>query len=260
MKLIKLIEKMEQIAPPSLALDWDNVGLLVGDIDKNVKKVVLSVDATEDVISQAIEEKADLIITHHPLIFKGLKRVSSVDMVGKRILKLAEHKIALYSMHTNFDVAVMADYAATKLELSNSSVLDVTTEYRGIKFGIGKVGVLGVQSSLKKLAELVKKTFSVDMVQVYGNLSDMVDIVAICPGSGKDMVDNAIAAGAQVLITGDIDYHTGLDAVNCGLNIINVSHFGLEKIFIEALKCYFALEKLPLKIISSVQGEPFEFI
>ena len=225
------IKHMENVADPAFAMDWDNSGLLVGHLAKKVRKVLVALDATKDVINQAVEGKYDLLLTHHPLIFKGLKKVSESDFIGERILELAENGIALYSMHTNFDVTVMADEAADYMELSNRSVLMTSYEDSLSKEGIGKVGMLPKRMTLEKCADRVKNAFGIDYVRVYGDLSAPIDIVAISPGSGKDMSEYAIKAGADVLITGDIGHHDGIDAVSRGLCVIDASHYGLEKLF-----------------------------
>ncbi len=259
MEITKIIEKLDEIAPPSLACEWDNVGLLVGDAGKNVKRILVTLDITDEVVNQAIAEKADLIISHHPIIFKSLNHVSTGDFIGKRILKLAENKIAVYSMHTNFDVTIMAQYACEMLEITNAGVLETTAEINGIKVGLGRCGVLKKQITLEKLAERVKEKFDLKNVIVYGNMSDKIDIVAVCPGAGKDSVEHAVRCGAQVLITGDIGHHTGIDSVSRGLNIIDASHYGLEKIFVDFIMRYFEKAK-GITLIKSVQEEPFKIL
>ena len=105
MKCRELIEILEELAPVSLACDWDNPGLLAGRSDKEVRTVYLALDATDDVIDNAVECRADMIITHHPLIFKPLKKVNDEDFISRRILKMIQNDISYYAMHTNFDAA-----------------------------------------------------------------------------------------------------------------------------------------------------------
>ncbi len=255
-----IIEKLEESSPVNMAMDWDNPGLLVGHLDSPVKKVVITVDATDNVVDLAIKEKADMIIAHHPLIFKGLKKVGETDFIGRRILKLAENHIALYAMHTNFDVTTMAEEAADILGLANRSVLDVTYEDEYGKEGIGRVGFFKEEVSLREVAVNVRELFHLDDVRVYGNLDDIIDIAAICPGSGHDMIDAALKAGAKLLITGDISHHQGIDAVARGINIIDASHYGLEKIFVDYMLDYFRAEFKGIKAISGKQEPPFVVI
>ncbi|MFV0238712.1 MAG: Nif3-like dinuclear metal center hexameric protein, partial [Lacrimispora sphenoides] len=126
MQCDKLIEKLEQLAPPVCTCDWDNVGLLAGRSDKEVKKVFIALDATDEVVENAVRWGADLLITHHPLIFKPLNRINDKDFISRRIISLIRNDISYYAMHTNFDAApgCMADAAAEKLGLTDINVLD----------------------------------------------------------------------------------------------------------------------------------------
>ena len=255
-----IIDKLEENSPVNMAMDWDNPGLLVGHLDAPVKKVVITVDATDNVVDLAIKEKADMIIAHHPLIFKGLKKVGETDFIGRRILKLAENGIALYATHTNFDVSTMAEEAADILGLVNRSVLDVTYEDEYGKEGIGRVGFFKDEMTLRDVAVSVRELFHLDGVRVYGNLDEVIDIAAISPGSGHDMIDAALKAGAKLLITGDISHHQGIDAVARGINIIDASHYGLEKIFVDYMLDYFRSEIKGVRAISGKQEPPFIII
>ena len=256
----KLIGILEKLSPRIFAEDWDNLGLLCGRHNKEVKKVLVAVDATDEVIDQAVKEKVDMIITHHPLIFKGLKRVTDDDFIGRRILKICKSDICLYAMHTNFDVIGMSDEAADIMDLSNRSVLMTTFEDNICKEGIGRVGMLPKQLTLQECAERVKELFHIDAVRVYGELDKPVDIVAISPGSGKNMTSYALKAGAEVLITGDIDHHEGIDAVARGLSIIDASHFGIEKIFIDYVVDYIVNEIGDIKAIAANQKQPYSVV
>ncbi|MDB0441580.1 Nif3-like dinuclear metal center hexameric protein [Clostridioides difficile] len=128
MLLKSLTRKIEKKYPLSLAEDWDNVGLIVGDFDMDVKKVLVSLEANENVINEAISQNIDLIITHHPFIFGKINKINSADLKGRLIQKLIKNDIALYSMHTNFDIAFdgLNDYFMEIMEFNNSKVLDVT--------------------------------------------------------------------------------------------------------------------------------------
>ena len=164
------------------------------------------------------------------------------------------------AMHTNFDICVMADLAADYMELMETEPLEVTGEWLGKSCGIGKVGMLPEEISLGDCGRIVKSRFQTEAVKVFGDTSRMVQRAAICPGSGKSEVDEAIAKGAQVLITGDIDHHTGIDAAARGLSILDAGHYGLEHIFVTYMAEYFK-EKLPeLNIYSQKLQSPFSYI
>lgn len=232
----ELIALLEEEAPSKDALDWDNVGLLVGDAEWDVKSVYIALDATEEVINHAIDKGVNMIITHHPLVFSNLNRVVANDYVGKRVMKLIEHHIACYAMHTNFDIHRMGILAEKKLGLEHTIALDpvVLDGKEDVNVGIGRIGsLLNDPVTLGVYAAKVRESFELPYVRVYGDESQMVGTIAISPGSGKSEISTALRAGADVLITGDIDHHSGIDAMAQGLYIIDAGHYGVEHIFIE---------------------------
>ena len=260
----KIIEILQQQSPEGYACQWDNVGLLVGSKEQEIKHIYVSVDATDEVIAQAIEEKADLLITHHPLIFKGLKKINDENFISRRVIELIKNDIVYYAMHTNFDIVGMADLAAERMQLQQAEVLQVTTStVAGEVLGIGKVGDLSDEMTLEACVELTKKAFEVGEVKVYGYEAykeKMVKRIAICPGSGKSVVEDAIQAGAEVLITGDIDHHEGIDAAARGMTVIDAGHYGIEKIFVPYIKDYLEKQMPEVKITAAAEREPFIYL
>ena len=255
MKCKDLIAKLEELSPAIYAMDWDNSGLLVGDGEREVTKVLLSVDVTDEVVEEAIRTGADMILAHHPLIFSKISRVVATDFIGKRIIRMIEHGICCYCMHTNFDVMGMADAAADELGLMQSEVLMVTYEDDISKEGIGRFGFLKDISTLQELAEDIKHIFALEHVTVYGDRDTKVAKAAISTGSGKSVIKYALNTDCDVIITGDIDYHTALDTIAQGLCIIDAGHFGLEKIFITYLQEYLKREAPAIETVRSQQGE-----
>lgn len=238
MRCEDIISRLEELSPPKFAEDWDNVGLLVGRKEKDIDNIYIALDATDEVIDRAITLGADMIITHHPMIFTPVRKVNSDDFVGRRILRLIRHDIALYAMHTNFDVMGMADAAADELKLKKCSVLSVTYEDDISKEGFGRIGRLPQVMTLEECAEYVKECFKLEHVIVYGDMDNMVENAAICPGSGKSMAGDVIKSGAEVYITGDIGHHDGIDLVANGVSVIDAGHFGVEKLFVPYMKEY----------------------
>ena len=227
---------IEKEYPLNYALSWDNVGLLVGRDDKEVKKIYIALDATDEVIDEAVKNGADMLITHHPMIFGGIKKINNHDFTGRKIMCLIRNNISYYAMHTNYDVLGMADLSADYLKLEEREVLSVTEETKDGCEGFGRVGVLPKQMSLRECGEFVKAALSLNDVKIYGDLEQPVHRAAICTGSGKSMISDVLAKGADVYVTGDIDHHTGIDAVAAGLAVIDAGHYGTEYIFMDAMK------------------------
>ena len=175
-----------------------------------------------------------MLLTHHPLIFSGIKKVTADDFIGRRIISLISNDISYAAFHTNFDVFGMGDEAAKRLNLIDAETLDVTFEDEGI----GRIGNVKSSVTLRELAEDVKREFGLEAVRVFGSLDSKVERVAISPGSGKSEIDVAVSKGADALVTGDIGHHDGIDAVMKGINIIDAGHYGIEHIFIDYMASY----------------------
>ena len=252
-----IINELNILAPEEAALSWDNVGLLVGSPDWEISKIYIALDATEDVINHAIKSGANLLITHHPMIFSSINRVTSEDLCGRRVMKLLENGIALYAMHTNFDIYKMGELADSKLGLKNTVPLEICTPDDR---GIGSIGVLSEETTLGDCAAFVKNAFELSSVKVFGDPDTVIKKVAVLPGSGKSDIENAIAAGADVLITGDIDHHSGIDAVQDGLMIIDAGHYGVEHIFIKYMEKYLGEKCSEIETLCEPKKEPFYVI
>ncbi len=237
MKCSEICSVIEREYSPEYACEWDNVGLLAGRRDKEVKKILLALDATDEVVQMAAEQEADMLITHHPMLFSAIKRVTDEDMNGRRLLTLIRHDISYYAMHTNYDTRGMADLAARMMNLQECTVLEEIKDGEGI----GRVGVLPERMTLRACAEKVKAAYRIPNVKIFGDPDMEVYSAAICPGAGKSTMKEALRFGCDVYITGDIDHHTGIDAVDQGLCIIDAGHYGIEHIFMDDVKAY--LEK-----------------
>ena len=236
MKAYELIWWLNEHHPEKFAEDWDNVGLLVGDDRKEVSHVFLALDLTEPVLEEAMAVGADMIITHHPMIFSGIKKINNHTFTGRKILRLISENIPYFAMHTNYDVIGMADLSADYLKLQDTKVLSVTDGLGERPEGFGRVGRLPHSMTLREFGTYVKKCNSLTDVRVYGDLDRKIEHVAICTGSGKSMIRDVMAAGADVYVTGDIDYHTAIDTVAEGLAIVDAGHYGTEYIFAEAME------------------------
>lgn len=263
MTIEELLGILDELAPRTEQLGWDNSGLLIGHRDREVRKIYLAVDATEEVIRHAREFGADVLLTHHPLIFTKLSRVSDEDFVGRRVLELAEAGIALIAMHTNFDIHGMREAIDTKLGLHTTGMVGdeagpgdalagsagtcdalagsagtCSIEVLDDEDRIGSIAELRKAVRLDDYAKFVRDAFGLEGVRVFGDGTTSIRRVAVCGGSGKSEIETAIRKGADLLVTGDIDHHSGLDALEQGLCIIDAGHYGLEHVFMDYMRAY----------------------
>ena len=228
-----LIAFLEEHYPPAVAEEWDNVGLLVGDAGREISRVLVALDLTDETVDEAVRAGADFIVTHHPLIFKPVRSVTTGDRIGRRILKLAEERIGYYAMHTNFDIAGMAALNAADLGLTDDEPLEVTgLDENGNPYGLGRVGELPSEMTAGDFAQIVKAACGLDSVRLYGDAGRTVKRAAVCGGSGRSLIGDALKAEADVFVTGDLDYHSAIDAVSDGLILIDAGHYGTESGFI----------------------------
>ncbi|MBO8171371.1 MAG: Nif3-like dinuclear metal center hexameric protein [Bacillaceae bacterium] len=364
-----VIQYMEQLAPKHLAMEGDKIGLHVGTLDKEVKKVMVTLDVLEEVVDEAIEQDVDLIIAHHAVIFRPLKHLRTDLPAGRLYEKLIKHDIAVYTAHTNLDVAEggVNDLLAEKLGLQDTEILEplhteplkkivvfipkdhlepvmnamseagagwignyshctfqlegtgtfmpregtdpfigkqgklekveeirletivpqglqakviramikahpyeevaydvYPVDQPGKTYGIGRIGRLSEPVSLQELAEQVKKAYDVPHLRVVGSLDRQVQKVAILGGDGNSFVGKAMFKGADVMITGDVYYHTAHDALAGGLSLIDPGHH-VEKVMKEGVARVLC-DKLQQNryqtdvITSKINTDPFTFL
>ena len=257
MQCKEIIKIIEQAYPKEAALDFDNVGLQAGRSTKEVKRIYLALDAVGEVVQAARSYHADMLITHHPLIFSPLRSVTDENFVSRRILELIQDDISYYAMHTNYDVLGMAELAQKKLKLRDAQVLDVTAEFHGKEEGIGRIGSLEKSMTLKECCGYVRQCLALSSVKVFGNLEKEIQRLAVSPGSGKSAIAPAVAKGADVLVTGDIGHHDGLDAWEQGLAVIDAGHYGTEYIFVEDMKEYLQKHLEGVEVMAAPVVHPF---
>lgn len=259
MKCKDLIAVLEELAPSSYACDWDNPGLLTGRLDKEIKTIMVALDGTKKTVEEAVGQKADLLITHHPVIFSSIKKINDGDFLGDKLLTLIEHKIACYAMHTNYDIAGgMAEICGDRMGLMSQVPFEQTGERDGRPVGIGKTGLLPQKMTLEECAKKVKEVFGLPGVQVFGDLQKQVEKIAISPGSGRSMLKEAARQQVDVLITGDIGHHEGLDGMDMGFAVIEAGHYGLEQVFIDHVTEYINNHTEDILVIPFYEGIPWK--
>ncbi len=215
------------LAPVELQMSFDNAGFLVGHGKAEVNTVLLSLDITNEVIEEALALDAQLIVSHHPVIFHPLRSITS-DGEGKLALRLAENRIAAICMHTNLDIADggVNDVLLEKLGAERDDVLD--------EDGCGRIGSLPQVMPLSSFLTLCKETLQVNALR-YVDAGRPVKRIAVMGGSGGDAFQTALQKGCDTYITADVKYHQFLDARAAGLNLIDADHFCTENPVIPAV-------------------------
>lgn len=259
-KVKEIIEVMETLAPTFLKEDFDNVGLMVGDREKEVKKVLLALDCTLKVVEEAKENNVDLIITHHPLIFRRPNNITTDTIQGRKIIELIKNDISLYSSHTNLDSAKsgLNDSIPKLLGYDSSEILEVNK--RDEKAGLGRIVTLDKPTTLDEIVDNVKKALNINNLRVVKGKEE-VNKIAIINGSGQDFIGKAVSKGADCIITGDTTYHFASDYKEMGINIIDAGHFASEQIvFFNVMKNIIDKFTDVEFILSKVEEDPYTFL
>ncbi len=235
-KVRDIIKVIEEFAPLSVQEKWDNSGLCIGSPDSHVSSVLLALDCTPELVDEAVRVGADMIITHHPLIFSGLKKISPDDFVGSAVIKAISAGISVYAAHTSADkvMAGVSGAMARRLSLENISILDED----GDGTGLGAVGDLVMPMTSEETVEFVKERFGLKTVRTSRPLDIPISRIAVCGGSGSSLIPNAIASGAQLYLCGDISYHHFFAPK--GFMLMDVGHYESE---IEIVAILFSLLK-----------------
>lgn len=240
-------------APPERKLGFDNVGLLVGRSTAEVGTALVALDITDEVIGEAVELGAGLIVSHHPLFFE-LKSVTDATWTGERALRLAERGIAAICMHTNLDAAEggVNDALLRALGAAYAGELDPET-------GIGRVGELREAMPLSDFLARVKSALSANGLR-YHDAGRPVRRVAVCGGSGGGEIALAHAAGCDTYVTADIKYDPFLEAKHLGMNLIDADHFCTENVVVPVLRDWLMAAFLDLRVcISAVHRQTARF-
>jgi len=231
---------LEQFAPTTLAEDWDNVGLLVGDPKWPAKRVMTCLTITPTSVAEAISAEADLIVAHHPLPFQPLKTITSATTAGKLLLDLISAKIGVYSPHTAFDSAPAGinQHLAIGLGLQQIEPLVPTVGAGETDIGAGRLGVVGGGVSLAELAERVKNFLGISSLRVVGDDHQNLSRIAIACGSGGSFLPAAIKNKCDGLLTGETNFHTCLEAEAHGVALVLPGHFASERFAVLSLADY----------------------
>ena len=256
-KVKDVTQVIEGFAPLSIQEKWDNSGLCIGSPDAPVSSVLFGLDCTPELVDEAIECGADMIVTHHPLIFSGLKKISPDDMVGEAVFKAIKAGISIYAAHTNADkvIAGVSGAMAAKLGLKNIEILSEDGEGTGL----GVVGELPEPMTAQQMLEMVKERFALKTVKASKPVEGEITKIAMCGGSGGSLISAAKAAGAQLYISGDISYHNFFTPE--GFMLMDIGHYESE---IEIVDILFSLVKknfptFAVRITQNIHSNPIYY-
>ena len=252
---------MEKIAPKSWAEDWDNVGLLVGSGSAPVKRILIALDGTLEVVEEAKAFGAQLIVAHHPIIFRPLKNLRADNTAAQIPLRLLQHQIGYYASHTNLDQSIFSSsrVLGEVLELEEMKILEgpaddlMSNQQRSEDRGYGVSGYLTHPEKLgllwKRLLDRLSRPgvfaqpYELSGVRLAGALEKEVRKIAIVNGSGSRFVPKALFKGADLFISGDLDHHAVLDALEGGMAVGDLGHFLSEAPMLQAMYQYLSAEK-----------------
>lgn len=242
--IAECINAIEETFPTQRQDNWDNSGLLVGDINITLRGVLISVDITEDVINEAIEKDCNLIISHHPIMFRGIKQLIGSNEEQRIIITAIKHNIVLYASHTCLDKSAEGT-SRTLGNILNLKDMKILIPEKEQEIGYGVIGVLPTPISKEELMDTLKEKFGCPIVR-HNDYNGDIRRVAICTGSGSEFIDNALQQGADAYITGDVKYHQ-FSLAEKRMLIADIGHYESEEctkqIFLDILRkkiCTFA--------------------
>lgn len=256
-KVKDIVKAIEAFAPLKLAYEWDNSGLIVGDREKEVKKVYITLDMFRFNIDEAVASGADMVISHHPILFGGVKKLDYATQEGYVLSQLIKNDIALYAAHTSLDCTKggINDVLAQKIGLCDTEIIE-QSEKEGC--GLGRVGNLKDEITLGELAEITKSALKTPFVRACGDINKKIKRVAVGGGGCSDLIPQAQLMGADVMITADLKYHIAADSVDTGICVIDAGHYPTEVFAIEIFESL--LKNTEVEIIKSTCKDVFNVI
>jgi dinuclear metal center YbgI/SA1388 family protein len=234
MKLGDCIQAIEKLFPLSWAEDWDNPGLLSGDPMSNIERISVSLDATVQTVTRAAESGSNLLVTHHPAFIHPLKRLTPDFHEGATLFEAIRRGVALYSIHTNWDVSPEGVNRVLAEKAGLADPLPLSQGFRGA-WGLGAYGELAVHSTLSQLAAHIMKAWDLSWIRVLGEPTKPVGRIALCGGAGGDTLQDAVRQGVDAFITADLRYHQILAGRFSGLSLLVCDHGEMESASLDRL-------------------------
>ncbi len=229
--LKEVLSILDELAPFELAESWDNSGLQVGSYSQTIKKILVALDPTFEAVKKASSTGAQLLLTHHPLLFRGVSCIDLNTYPGDVICEAVKNDIAIVAAHTNLDSAKTGinHHLAKEIGLTGIEVLEPRELYGEGGYGIGVIGDLPEPSDLLSFSRLIKDLLGLDAAKIIGPDESIVKRIAVVGGSGRDFINTAVEKKADLLITGDIGHHDALTAKTLNISVIDAGHFRTER-------------------------------
>ena len=258
--LADVITFMEEVAPPRLSEDWDNVGLLVGDRAQSTDSIMTCLTLTPDVAEEAVAERAGVIVSHHPVLFRAVQKLTSESHEGSVLLRLIQQGTAIYSPHTSWDSAP----AGINQQLAESLQLNEIRPLRALENeetqGSGRWGSLAETTTLGEFVQVVKQSLKIDNIQFVGDPGLKVSRVALACGAAAEFLEDARKSGCEALLTGEARFHDCLAARSHQMGMILPGHYMTERPAMESLAVRLARQFPKLRVWSShVERDPVQY-
>ena len=220
---------LDRLAPPELSESWDNTGLLIGRCDRHVTRLMTCLTLTPTVTEEAIRRDVQLIVTHHPLLFRGTKKITVDTVEGGILLALIESQTAVFSPHTRFDSAASGINQQLAESFGLESIKPLLPMANNPESGSGRIGVLPAPVALPKFLSTVAQAVSADRLEYCGSSAAMVRVVGVGCGAGESFLAEAAAQHCDTFVTGEARFHSALDAQSRGISLVLTGHFASER-------------------------------
>ncbi len=253
---------LEQFAPHLLAEEWDNVGLLAGDPESTVERLMTCLTVTPQSAAEAVERRADLVVSHHPLPFRALKRLVTTTTPGRLLWELITHRVAIYSPHTAFDSTIngINQRLAEGLQLREITPL-VSIEGAPEGAGAGRMGRLAQAEPLRHVVQRLQAFLGIEYLQFVGELDAPITRVAVACGAAGEFLSEAQQAGCDLLVLGETNLHTCLEAQATQVALLLPGHFASERFAVEQLADLLGAEFPGLEVwASATESDPVRVI
>ena len=255
--LSEIVAFLEKLAPPALAEDWDNTGLLVGRASADVRRILTCLTLTPDVAKEAIQSDVQLIVSHHPVLFRGTKRIADDTAEGRMLLGLIESGIAVYSPHTSFDSAADGINQQLAESFGLQKIQPLRPSEAVPELGSGRIGTLAESVSLSAFLGVVSAAVAADYLEYTGPAGVKVSQVAVACGAAGEFLADAIRLGCDTFVTGEGRFHSALEARSAGVNLIFTGHYSSERPAVETLASAIADAIADVKVWpSQVERDP----